>query len=296
MAHTHYTINTKLKLAIVANIVFTVIEFFAGIYSGSLALTADAVYGLTDVTSLTVSLVARIFSKRPTSARKTFGYQRAPIIAALINACLLFFLAFSLLYGAYQRWQEPQQIESGIVIIMALLGTIINAGSALLFLKDRQDINISSAFLNLSFDALASVAALVTGIIIMFTGSVTVDTVISSGLAILLVISAVKLAQQALHVLLEGVPEHIKLEQVQEYLRTVPGVRDVHDLHIWGLSSDKTVLICHLVLDTGMSNQQDIIKQAIKQELYKRFSIEHSTLETEYTQCTQKSCVLHNFN
>ena len=292
MSHTYYSINNKLKLAIAVNSIFTVAEFVAGIYSGSLALTADAAHNLTDVTSLVVSLAARIFSRRPASAEKTFGYARAPIVAALINACILLFLAFSLLYGAYERLHQPQPIESTIVISMALAGIIINAGSALLFIKNKHDINIHSSLLNLSFDALASAAALVTGIIIMLTGSVFIDTLVSAGLSLLLIVSAVRLARRAVHILLEGVPHIISLGHVRDYLQAIPGILTIHDLHIWTLSPEHTALTCHLVLDKQAYKLQDRLKQEIKQELYTRFGIQHSTLETELMHCTQHVCSL----
>lgn len=278
-------LDNKLKWSLVINTAFTVIEFIIGIFSGSLALIADSAHNLTDSLSLIISMFANKIAKREANLDKTYGYGRASILAALLNALILFSVAVYVFYEAFKRIQNPPAVEGNLVIIAATIGFIINGGIAWSFYKERKDLNIKSTLLNFATDAAAQLGTVIAGFLIIITKQPIVDPLISIVIGILLIYSAWEVVKDALDVLLEGVPSDIKVPDVKKTILSVPGVRGLDDLHIWALSSHYSALSCHVILkDTECSLKESIkITEAIKGKLAKKHHIEHATLETEVT-------------
>lgn len=277
------SISRKLQLGLVLNTGFTIFEFIIGFLSGSLALVSDAAHNLTDSLALVVAFFANKIAARPANLQKTYGYGRASILAALLNALILVALAAYIFYGAYQRFQNPEPVEGGLVMIVAFVGILINAGVAFLFSKDREDLAIRSAFLSMALDALASIGALLAGLIIVVTGQTIVDPFISVLIGIMLLFSARGVINDALHVLLEGVPQGTDIQKVKQAVLDTPGVKGVDDLHMWAISSQYAALSCHVILATPDIAQSMDLKRRLKEMLANQFCVEHATIELEFT-------------
>ncbi len=277
-------LDNKLKLGLVLNTGFTIFEFFIGFLSGSLALISDAAHNLTDSMSLLVSFFATKISRREANIDKTYGYGRATVLAALINALILLGLAVYIFIEAYKRFQDPQPVEGGLVMIVAFVGILINGSIAYLFFKSRGDLNIRSAFLNMAMDALASVGALVAGLIIVLTGKTFIDPFISIIIGLMLLYSGWSVVKDALHVLLEGTPEGTDISKIKEGILQMPSVTGLDDLHVWALSTTSAALSCHLIIKDCSLKESLIVKENVKQMLSEKFHIEHATIETELTE------------
>lgn len=284
--HNYSNLDNKLKLGIVLNAGFTIFEFIVGILSGSLALVSDAGHNLTDSTSLVISFFARKIAKREANPEHTYGYGRATILAALINGTILFLLAFYIFYEAYRRLNNPTYVEGGLVMAVAFVGILINTSIAFLFKGNKDDLNIRSAYLNMLFDALASVGALIAGLLIILTKLTIFDSLISILIGVFLLRSSWYVVRDAMHVLLEGVPEGIDMKSVKEEIMNVsPLVKNIDDLHIWTISSQKAALSCHVVLEECDLDKSMEVVQDIKNRLHNKFKIEHATIETELVAC-----------
>ncbi len=274
-------LDNKFKIGLVLNTSFTIFEFIMGFVSGSLALVSDASHNLTDSLSLVIAFLANKVSRRSANIDKTYGYGRVTILAALINALILFALAFYIFYEAYQRILKPEPVEGGIVMIVAFVGTIINGAIAFTFFKNRDELNTRAAFLSMAFDTLASVGALLAGFIIVLTGKTFVDPFISILIGIMLVFSAWGVVKDGLHVLLDGVPEGIDTGKVKQAILNIPNVKDLDDLHIWAISSTSAALSCHLVIKECSLAESLRIKEEVKEMLSRQFHIDHATIEIE---------------
>lgn len=277
-------LDNKFKLGLFLNTGFTIFEFAMGFLSGSLALISDAAHNLTDSLSLVIAFFANKVSKRSANMDKTYGYGRATILAAIINSFILLALAAYIFFEAYKRIQKPEPVEGGVVMIVAFIGILINGTIAFTFLKNRDDLNTRAAFLNMAFDTLASVGALVAGLIILLTGKTFSDPLISVGIGIMLIFGAWGVVKSGLHVLLDGVPDNVDVKKVKEALLAVAGVKGLDDLHIWALSTTSAALSCHLVLKDCTLQESLVVKENVKQMLSEKFHIEHATIETELTE------------
>ena len=278
-------LDNKLKLGLLLNTGFTIFEFAIGIFSGSLALISDAGHNLTDSLSLLIAFFAQKIARREANADHSYGYGRATILAALLNGLILVLLAFYIFYEAFGRLTKPEPVEGGLVMIVAFVGIIINGSIALIFRKSQEDLNIKSAYVNMFYDMLASVGALIAGLLIILTRLTIFDSIISILIGILLLRSSWSVARDAMHVLLEGVPEGLKPEEVKKAILTIPSVEAVDDLHVWAISSQYAALSCHVVIeDCDLEKSTKIVKQ-IKEELHKKFNIEHATIEIELVEC-----------
>ena len=278
-------LDNKLKLGLFLNTGFTIVEFIAGILSGSLALTSDAGHNLTDSLNIIISFFGNKISKREANDEHSYGYGRASILTALLNGVILILLAGYIFYEAFQRITKPEPVEGGVVMIVAFIGILINGSIALLFRKDTNDLNIRGAYVNMFFDMLASVGALIAGLLIVVTGKTIFDPIISILIDILLVKSSIEVVRDAMHVLLEGVPEGIDVKKVKSVILEIPKIKNVDDLHIWAISSHLSALSCHVVIeDCDMEESTRIVKQ-VKENLKHKFHIEHATIETELTEC-----------
>ena len=253
--------------------------------AGSLALISDASHNLTDSLSIVIAFGGERISKRQANDSKSYGFGRVSIITALINGLLLFGVAAYIFYEAYLRILNPEPVKGGLVAIVALVGIFINGAVALLFYKDKDDLNVRSTYLNMAFDTLSSVGALIAGLIILFTGNSLADPIIGILIGCMLVYSAYGVVRDALHILLEGTPKDIDTKEVQKLIEEFDHVKAVDDLHIWSISSGYLALSCHIVIDEA--NASVSIKQVkkIKEALLKKYKIQHATIETELEHC-----------
>ena len=293
MPHSHEVINlnSKLKFGILLNTLFTIVQFTTGIISGSLAVISDAGHNLTDSLSLVISFYAQKISNRKSNPDKTFGYGRATIISALINSIILIALAIYIFYEAYTRFQHPQEVSGVLIAIISFFGVLINGGIALMFRNNTDDLNMRSAFLSMAFDTLASVGALIAGIVIYFTHFYVIDTIVSIIIGLMLLFSAWGVLKDALHILFEGTPRGLNFEKVKkDIFDAFPEITNVDDLHIWSISSNKTALSCHITVEkSDIQKSVEMVKE-VKKILHDRFEIEHSIIEIELNACVDGVC------
>lgn len=286
-------INNAFYIGIGLNLVYTIIEFIIGYRYDSLALISDAFHNLSDVASLIISLIALKLTQKAANLTYTYGYKKASILASFINSILLIIVVIGIFKEAIERLEHIQEVGGSIIIITALIGVGINTISALLFFKgQKDDINIKGAFLHLLVDALVSVGVVISGVIIYYTGWNIVDTIISMLIAIIILITTLGLFRESLKLTLDGVPKNVNLIKVKEVINTSTGVKDLHHIHVWGLSSTINALSAHIILDKDYSLSQIIqIKEEIKHKL-KRENINHTTIEVDslYTNCTDLDC------
>ncbi len=281
----HSNIDRNLRIGIILNSGFTIFEFIIGFISGSLALISDAAHNLTDSLSLLISFSANKLAQRQANLGKTYGYGRATILAALLNAVILLGLAVYIFYEAYQRIMHPTPVEGVLVVVVALLGAIINGTNAVLFFKDRNDLNAHSVYINMAFDTLASIGAAGAGLIIIFSGKTIADPLASILIGVLMIIGSWGVIQAALHILLEGVPKGVDIQAIKEMIMKFPLVKTVDDLHVWAISSQYAALSCHLVIEECDLDKSMKLVEDVKNELKDKFKIQHATIETELIEC-----------
>ncbi|MBT2187625.1 cation diffusion facilitator family transporter [Sphingobium nicotianae] len=270
-------------MGVVLNTGFVVIEGAYGILSGSMALVADAGHNLSDVLGLLIAWGATILSKRSPNHRFTYGLKSSSILAALINAALLLVAVGAIALETVQRFLEPAPVDSLMMIIVAAIGIVINGSTALLFMGGRHgDLNIRGAYLHMAADALVSLGVVAAGVLIMLTGALWIDPLTS--LVIILVIAAGSwgLLRDAVKMSLLAVPANIDHGQVAVYLRGQPGVADVHDLHIWSISTTETALTAHLFMPGGHPGNAFI--RGLTRDLEAHFRIDHVTIQIEVDQ------------
>ncbi len=279
-------VNQKLKLSLLVNTGFAFLEIAIGFISGSLALISDASHNLTDSLSILIAYIGKKIAERPATQEHTFGYGKATILTALINSCILVAIAGYIFYEAYQRILHPQAIQGGVIMLVAGVGVLVNGGVALMFKNNQADLNLKGVFLNMAFDTIVSLGAVAAGLIIYLTGKTLADPLISLAIGTMLVYGSVQIINQAVHVLLEGVPEHIKTEEVLAAIQAMAGIKNVHDLHIWSIASQTPALSCHIVAEHyDLKQNVGLIKQ-IKVSLAEKFKIFHATIEVELEPCT----------
>jgi cobalt-zinc-cadmium efflux system protein len=266
--------------ALVITLGFAAVEAAAGWWSGSLALLGDAGHMLTDAVALGLAAVAAWISRQPPTLRHSYGMGRAEIVAALTNGVFMLALVAVILVEAVSRLRAPQPVQAAPVMVVAAIGLGVNLLVAWLLHRGEQTLNARAALLHVMGDLLGSVAALVSGVVIALTGWTLIDPLLSLLICGLIALSSVRLVREALHVLMEGVPRHIDLEEVGRALAAHdPRVRSVHDLHIWSLSSGQVALSAHVVVDDMGSWDHVLLK--IRRLLHERFDIDHVTLQPE---------------
>lgn len=269
-----FAIGTALNLG------FVLIEVIYGIAAHSVALLADAGHNLSDVLGLVLAWGASILSRRRPSRRYTYGLRRSSILIALLNAIILLVAMGGIAWEAIQRFNNPGSVAGGTVISVAAIGVIINTITALMFLSGRKtDLNIRGAFLHMAADAGVSLGVVLAGIAILVTGWLWFDPAVSLIIVIVVVVGTWQLLQDSLNLALDAVPEGIELLAVHTYLAELPNVAQVHDLHIWAMSTTETALTAHLVMPAGFPGDA-FLAQACK-ELHNSFAIEHATLQVE---------------
>ncbi len=268
-----------LWFAVVLTLAFAGVEAGVGWWAGSLALVADAGHMVNDAGALLIAAAAAWVAKRPASHLHSYGLGRAEFVAALINSLGLLALVVWLSVSAVQRLQVPQAVQGEAVSLTAALGLLINIGVAWLLSRGEQNLNTRAALLHVMGDLLGSVAALIAGVVITFTGWTPIDPLLSLAIGALILVSSLRLLRQALHGIMEGVPLHLSLEEIGQSLACVPGVESVHDLHVWSVSSDEVMLSAHLNI-ADLAHWEDILKQS-RELLHDRFGIGHVTLQPE---------------
>lgn len=291
--HHHHDIETmgdrRLIVAIAINMLLTLAQVVGGIISGSLALIADALHNFSDAAALLIAWVARRIGRQPADYFKTFGYKRAEVVAALINLVTLVLVGLYLIYEAIWRVFEPQVIEGWMVIIVAAVALVIDVITAILtYTMSKHSMNMRAAFLHNVSDALASVGVIVAGTVILLYEWYWTDTVFTLLIAGYVLYQAATLLPKTIHILMEGAPEHIVIDEVIRVMEQVKGVSNVHHVHIWQLDEHKNALEAHVVIDDFAKTET--VKIALKEDLEQRFDIAHSTLEFEIKHCERSCC------
>ena len=259
---------------------FLVIEVIGGIWSGSLALLADAGHMLTDVGGLALALFAIRFAAKPPTPEKSYGYYRVEILAALANALVLFGISAFILYEAYRRFLDPPPVLGAPMLIVAAVGLIVNAvGMWLLRSRSNESLNLKGAYLEVLSDALGSVGVIVAAVILLTTGWRLADPLIGAGIGLFIIPRTWGLLRQVVNILLEGTPPHVNLGQIERAMADVPGVTQVHDLHVWTLTSGKYAMSGHVVVDDVAAS--DRILRDLHAVLHDRFGVEHTTIQIE---------------
>jgi cobalt-zinc-cadmium efflux system protein len=274
----------NLVFSILLNLVITIAQIIGGIVSGSFALISDALHNFSDVLSLVFSLFANRLSRRKASLDQTFGYKRAELIAAFVNAITLIVVAFILIYEAILRFFHPEPIQSTIVIWLALLGIVVNGGSVLLIKKDSEhNLNMKSAYLHLLTDMMASVAVLVGGILMHFYGWFWVDSVMTMLIAFYLIYVSYDLIKTSTKMLMLFTPDHINITDIVREVHKIKGVSKLHHIHVWHLNDDELHLEAHLDCseDIKMSDF-NILLDEIEAVLFREFQINHINIQPEF--------------
>ncbi|MGD9508495.1 MAG: cation diffusion facilitator family transporter [Geminicoccaceae bacterium] len=267
-------------IGIALNLIYVVFEVVFGVVSGSLALLADAGHNLSDVLGLALAWGAAWLSRRQPTARRTYGYRRSSILAALANAMLLLVAVGAIAWEALRRLQAPGPIDTGVVLWVAALGVVVNTGTALLFMRGRErDLNVHGAFLHMVADAAVTVGVIAAALLIAATGWLWLDPAISLVIGAVILIGTWGLLRDSVDLALDAVPRGIDPVAVEGFLAEQPGVCEVHDLHIWGMSTTETALTAHLVRP-GAAPDDGFLAQ-LRQELHARFDIDHATIQLE---------------
>ena len=279
-------------VAIALNSIFVAVEFGYGNAANSTALMADAGHNLSDVLGLFLAWAAVVVGRRAPNERFTYGLRSTSILAALGNAMLLLVACGAIGWEAVQRFSQPPAVASVTVMVVAAIGIVVNGLSAWMFVKgSASDLNIRGAYLHMAADAAVSLGVVVAGLVMLFTGWYWLDPLVSLVIVAVILIGTWGLLRESLHLALNAVPPHIVLSAVADYLRKLPGVSDIHDLHIWGMSTTESALTVHLVMPAGYPG--DAVIDGITQTLNRRFSVHHSTLQIEQG-TTQHACSLHS--
>lgn len=291
----HHPVPTSgraFAIAIVLNTAFVAVEFGYGFAANSTALMADAGHNLSDVLGLVVAWGAVILSRKAPDSRFTYGLRSSSILAALANAVFLLLACGAIALEAVQRFSNPHPVEGMTVIVVAAIGIVINGVSAWLFASgSKGDINIRGAYLHMAADAAVSLGVVLAGVVIVYTGWVWLDPLISLVIVALIVAGTWGLLRESLKLSLSAVPANIDMNAVQTYLQQLPGVQSIHDLHVWGISTTESALTVHLVTPQGYPG--DAAMDDIMDTLKKRFSISHSTLQVEMGSTLHQCALLH---
>ena len=292
MSHSHDNVRISqvatrpliITLAIVAGVMIA--EVVGGIISHSLALISDAGHMMVDALAIGLSLFAIYVAKRPSTLTRTFGYHRVEIMAALANGSILVLVAAFIFFESYQRFREPSDVQTPIMLLTACIGLLANIAGILLLRRGRNaSLNIRGAFWHVLGDTISSVGVITAAIIIMVTGWEYADPVVAMVIGVIILWGAVRLVRASVDILMESVPKHIKVEEVVDSIRQIPGVKDIHDIHIWTITSGIIALSAHLMIEDQMVSHSTEVRQQVNHMLGEKYSITHTTLQLECAQC-----------
>jgi cobalt-zinc-cadmium efflux system protein len=283
-SHHHSVEGKNLLFSIVLNLVITTAQVIGGLISGSLALLSDALHNFSDVLSLVFSYITHKLSKKKASVNQTFGYKRAELIAAFVNAMTLIIVALFLVYGAIERFFNPQHIESELVIWLSILGIVVNGLSAFMLKNDADNnLNMKSAYLHLFTDMLASVAVLVGGLLMKYLQWFWVDSVLTLVIALYLLVVGFDLLKKSTQMLMLFTPTHINVNTIINEVHKITGVNKLHHIHVWHLNDDELHLEAHLECQEDIKvSEFNTILQQIEQVLFDKFQINHINIQPEY--------------
>ena len=297
--HTHDHPDLKgrnLIISILLNIVITVAQVIGGLLSGSLSLLSDALHNFSDVISLIVSYIANKLSKQHASLKKTFGYKRAEIVAAFINASTLIVVAILLIIEAIKRFQSPEAIESSLVIWLSIVAILGNGFSVLLLKKDsKSNMNMKSAYLHLLTDMMASVAVLFGGLLMKFYQLFWVDSVLTFAIAIYLIIMGFDLLRDSFKVLMLFTPDTIRINDIVKTVQNIDAIKNVHHVHIWQLNEAEIHLEAHIDFNEDISlSQFDVVLHKIEDLVFHNYGINHVNIQPEFGKCDAKDVIVQD--
>jgi cobalt-zinc-cadmium efflux system protein len=274
-----------LRISLLVTLGYIALLVIAGVRAHSLALLSEAGHNLSDFLALLLSLVAVYLQSRPPSATKTYGYHRAGVLAALINAASLVVISFFIFYEAFRRLQSPEHVHAGTMMWVAAAGVAMNGVIAFLLYRAGGDVNIRSALIHEVGDTLSTAAVILGGWAILFTGKYWIDSALSFGIGALILWSSFGILRETMNILLEGTPRGLKLERVVAAIRKVEGVNDVHDLHIWSIGSESRALSCHIAIADIPPSVSERILRDVKEVLHHDFRVVHTTIQFEHVEC-----------
>lgn len=289
----HERTSKVLRVSLIVTAAYIGLLILTGLRSRSLALLSEAGHNLTDFAALLLSLVAVYFHSRPPTATHTYGYHRAGVLAALLNAAALVAISFFIFYEAVRRVLNPQPVHAGTMMWVAGAGVIMNGAIAFMLYRAHRDVNIRSALLHEIGDTVSTAAVIVGGWAIFATGQYWIDAALSFGIGALILWSSFGILRETLNILLEGTPRGMKLAQVEGAIRRIDGVNDVHDLHVWSIGSETSALSCHISIADIPPSASERILRDVKDRLHHDFSIDHTTIQFEHAVCeVAHGCVI----
>lgn len=281
----------RLQLVFGLTAVYLVVEFLGGLLTYSLALLADAGHMLTDVAGLALALLAITFAERPATSERTYGYYRVEILAALTNAVVLIGISLYILYEAYGRFRQPPEVASKTILIVAAIGLVVNiAGIGILHREGGESLNVKGAYFEVLSDLLTSIGVIIAAVLMWTTGWYYADPLISAGIGLFILPRTWVLLREAVGVFLEGTPSDVNLAALREAMRGLLGVADVHDLHVWTLTSGVNAMSAHVVLSDGA--QHDTVLAAVQKRVSTDFHIRHMTVQVETRGCAESETPL----
>jgi cobalt-zinc-cadmium efflux system protein len=274
-----------LRASLIATIAYVVLTLVAGLRAHSLALVSEAGHNASDALAIVVSFVAVWFQTRPPTDQKTFGYQRAGVLAAFLNALTLIVIAGWVALEAVHRFNAPTAVQPRIMMFVAAAGVLMNGLIAAMLWRVSHDVNIRSVFIHMLGDTLSTAAVIVGGLVILLTGRTWIDPALSIAIAALILWSSISIVRETLNILLEGTPRGISLIEIRSTLAAIDGVEDVHDLHVWSLGSNTHALASHITIADIPPSESNLILDRINVVLRERFRIHHTTLQFEHVIC-----------
>jgi len=279
--HTYGMAKQTLRLAFFLTIIILVAELVGGLVANSLALLSDAGHVVTDIFALGLAWFATVQAERPANARKTFGYHRVGILAALVNAVTLIVIAIAITWEAIQRFQHPQPVQPLVMFLSAGIGIAVNLFIGFGLRKEGHSLNVRAATFHVFGDVIASVGVIIAGIIILLTGLTLADPLLSVGIAVLIAVGAWRILRETTDILLEAVPKDISMARLVDDMKEIKGVRDVHDLHVWTIASGMYALSCHTLIDDLPPSGSSPILQSLTSMLSEKYHIGHATIQFE---------------
>jgi len=274
-----------LRLSLIATLAYVGLTLVAGLRAHSLALVSEAGHNASDALAIVLSFVAVWFQTRPPTDQKTFGYQRAGVLAAFLNALTLILISGWIAFAAVHRFSAPAPVQPRIMMFVAAAGVLMNGLIAAMLWRVSHDVNIRSVFIHMLGDTLSTAAVIVGGLVILLTGRTWIDPALSLAIAALILWSSIAIVRETLNILLEGTPRGISLVEIRTTLASIDGVEDVHDLHVWSLGSNTHALASHITIADIPPSESNLILDRINIVLRERFSIHHTTLQFEHVVC-----------
>lgn len=294
-AHVHGTARTSklLRIALLLTLGYIAVTVIAGIKAHSLALLSEAGHNVSDFLALLLSWVAVYLAARPPTSTKTFGYHRAGVLAAFVNAASLVIVAIYIFVEAAHRLLNPVAVQPRIMMIVAAAGVVMNGVIAIMLHGSSHDVNVRSAFIHMLGDTLSTASVIIGGWAILLTGHSWIDPALSFGIGALILWSSFGIIRETLNILLEGTPKGVSMERLAAAMKQVDGVRDVHDLHVWSIGSEMHALSCHIAIADIPPSASEAILREVKERLADGFRIHHTTIQFEHENCeTAHGCVM----